>query len=273
MRKAKIIKYTAAFIAIAFILIGLDANRFRVTQIRLDTEAASYLKQLDGYTFALVSDIHLNNSEAAWSKWNNIIDAVNGQDPDYVFLLGDYTAEIYDQAALAAFQTRFLSSIATFEAPTFSVLGNHETWNGRDSWIEAFDAANSTLLENKATIGTGPKRLCIIGVGDSYTGFAEMPTPSCEDLPTVTITHDPYAVFELEGTGLWFAGHTHCGQLSLPWIRSIIAPTSAPKIAHCGSHHDEAFSIITSSGLGNSAIDIRFYAKSQVEIAVIGRRK
>ena len=270
MRNAKIIKYTAAFIAIAFILIGLDANRFRVTQIRLDTEAASYLKQLDGYTFALVSDIHLNNSEAAWSKWKNIIDAVNGQDPDYVFLLGDYTAEIYDQAALAAFQTRFLSSIATFEAPTFSVLGNHETWNGRNSWIEAFDAANSTVLENKATIGTGPKRLCIIGVGDSYTGFAEMPKYSCDGLPQVTITHDPFAGFDLEGTGLWFAGHTHCGQVSLPFFKSIFAPTKAPRSAHCGTYQDREMTLITSSGIGNSLIDIRFYSKSQIELVNLG---
>jgi uncharacterized protein len=269
MRKAKIIKYTAALVVIAFILIGLDANRFRVTQIRLNSESAPYLKQLDGYTFALVSDIHLNNSEAEWSEWKIIIEAVNEQDPDYVFLLGDYTAEIYDQAALAAFQTRFLSSIAAFEAPTFSVLGNHETWNGRDSWIEAFDAANSTVLENKATIGTGPKRLCIIGVGDSYTGFAEMPTPSCEDLPTVTITHDPYAVFELEGTGLWFAGHTHCGQLSLPWIKSIFAPTKAPRTAHCGIYQEGDMTIITSSGVGNSLIATRFYSSSQIEIVRI----
>ena len=266
MRKAKIIKYTAAFIAIAFILIGLDANRFRVTQIRLDTEAATYLKQLDGYTFALVSDIHLNNSEAEWSEWKIIIEAVNEQDPDYVFLLGDYTAEIYDQAALAAFQTRFLGSIATFEAPTFSVLGNHETWNGRNSWIEAFEDMNSKVLENEATISEESKKLCIIGIGDSYTGFAKRAETTCGDMPIVTITHDPYAAFELEGIGLWFAGHTHCGQVSLPLIKSVIAPTSAPKTAHCGRHQDSARTIITSSGVGNSMIDLRFYAKSQVEI-------
>lgn len=271
MRKAKLLRYTAAFIAIAFILIGLNANRFRITQIRLNTESAPYLKQLDGYTFALVSDIHLKNTESAWSKWDSIIKAVNEQDPDYVFLLGDYTAEIYDQAALAAFQTRFLSSIATFEASTFSVLGNHETWNGRDSWIEAFDAANSTVLENKATIGTGPKRLCIIGVGDSYTGFAEMPTPSCEDLPKVTITHDPSAAFELEGTGLWFAGHTHCGQVSLPFFKSIFAPTKAPRAAHCGKYQNEKKIIYTSNGIGNSMIDLRFFANSQVEIIRINQ--
>ena len=266
MRKAKIIRYTAAFIAIAFILIGLDANRFRVTQIRLNSESAPYLKQLDGYTFALVSDIHLKDTPTAWSKWETIIKAVNEQDPDYVFLLGDYTAEIYDQAALAAFQTRFLSSIATFEAPTFSVLGNHETWNGRDSWIRAFDASKSTVLENKATIGTGPKRLCIIGVGDSYTGFAERPETSCEDLPLVTITHDPFAGLDLEGTGLWFAGHTHCGQVSLPWIKSIFAPTKAPRTAHCGIYQNREMTLITSSGVGNSLADIRFYSNSQVEI-------
>ena len=266
MRKAKLLRYTTAFVAISFILIGLDANRFRITQIRLNTESAPYLKQLDGYTFALVSDIHLKNTGSAWSKWDSIIKAVNEQDPDYVFLLGDYTAEIYDQAALDGFQTQFISSIAKFEAPTISVLGNHETYNGRDSWNAAFETMNSTVLENEARIGSGLKKLCIIGIGDSYTGFAERPETSCEDLPKVTITHDPYAAFELEGTGLWFAGHTHCGQVSLPLIKSINAPTSAPKTAHCGRYQDDARTIITSSGVGNSVIDLRFYAKSQVEM-------
>ena len=272
MRKAKLFRYAIAFIAISFIIIGLDANRFRITQIRLNTESAPYLNQLDGYTFALVSDIHLKHTESAWSKWDSIIKAVNEQDPDYVFLLGDYTAEIYDQAALDEFQTQFISSIGKFEAPTISVLGNHETWNGRDSWNAAFETMNSTVLENEARIGSGLKKLCIIGIGDSYTGFAERPETSCEDLPKVTITHDPSAAFELEGTGLWFAGHTHCGQVSLPWIRSIIAPTSAPKTAHCGYHHGDNISIVTSSGIGNSVLDIRFYAKSQVEIVIIGGR-
>lgn len=269
MRKAKLFRYATAFIAISFIIIGLDANRFRITQIRLNTGSAPYLKQLDGYTFALVSDIHLNNTESAWSKWDSIIKAVNEQDPDYVFLLGDYTAEIYDRDALDKFQTRFISSIEAFEVPTVAVLGNHETWNGRNSWIEAFEVMNSTVLENEATIGSGLKKLCIIGIGDSYTGFAERPETSCEDLPKVTITHDPSAVFELEGTGLWFAAHTHCGQVSLPWIRSIIAPTSAPKTAHCGKYQDEDFAVITSSGIGKSVIPIRFYANSQIEIVTI----
>ena len=269
MRKAKLLRYTTAFIAISFILIGLDANRFRITKIRPNTESAPYLKQLDGYTFALVSDIHLKNTESAWSKWDSIIKAVNEQDPDYVFLLGDYTAEIYDQDALDKFQFRFISSLGAFEAPTLLVLGNHETWNGRNSWIEAFEDMNSTVLENEATISEESKKLCIIGIGDSYTGFAERTETSCENLPKVTITHDPSAAFELEGTGLWFAAHTHCGQVSLPWIRSIIAPTSAPKTAHCGKYQDENLTVITSSGIGKSIIPVRFYANSQIEIVTI----
>lgn len=266
MRKAKLFRYATTFIAISFIIIGLDANRFRITQIRLNTESAPYLNQLDGYTFAIVSDIHLKNTESAWSKWDSIIKAVNEQDPDYVFLLGDYTAEIYDQDALDKFQFRFISSLGAFEAPTLPVLGNHETWNGRNSWIEAFEDMNSTVLENEATISEESKKLCIIGIGDSYTGFAKRAETTCGDMPIVTITHDPYAAFELEGIGLWFAGHTHCGQVSLPLIKSVIAPTSAPKTAHCGRHQDNARTIITSSGVGNSMIDLRFYAKSQVEI-------
>ena len=266
MRKTTIIRYTTAFIAIAFILIGLDANRFRITQIRLNSESAPYLKLLDGYAFALVSDIHIKDTAAAWANWENMIDAVNKQAPDYVFLLGDYTAEIYDHDELDAFQTRFLNSIAAFEAPTISVLGNHETWNGRDSWIEAFEAAKSTLLENKTSTGRGAKKLCVIGIGDSYTGFAERPEKSCGNLPIVTITHDPYAAIELNGTGLWFAGHTHCGQVSLPLIRSIFAPTKAPKAFHCGKYQNEKTTIYTSSGIGSSMIDLRFFANSQVEL-------
>jgi predicted MPP superfamily phosphohydrolase len=74
----------------------------------------------------------------------------------------------------------------------------------------------------------------------------------------------------VEGTGLWFAGHTQCGQVSLPFFKSIFAPTKAPRAAHCGTYQNRDMTLITSSGIGNSLINIRFYSKSQIELVKLG---
>ena len=113
--------------------------------------------------------------------------------------------------------------------------------------------------------------LCVIGVGDAYTGFAEKKSygAACMDLPSLTITHDPAAAFNLQGSGLWFAGHTHCGQITLPIIDPLWVPSTAPKQAQCGYYEDASRSLFVSSGIGSSVLPIRFYAPSQVEIVTV----
>ena len=271
MSRTIIYSVSAVFVlSLTFVALGLSANRFRVIEVEISPNNIN-LTSLSGYSFALVSDPHLENKPKAWASWEKVIQRVNEANPDYVFLLGDYTRDILDNAVLDVFRKAFIESLDSFTTNPILVLGNHETWNDRQAWYTDLKGSGIDVLENEAMLFEGDRALCIIGVGDSYTGYAEEKSyeKTCMNYPSLTITHDPAAAFDLQGSGLWFAGHTHCGQITLPMINPIWVPSTAPKQARCGLYEDESKAVFVSSGIGNSILPIRFYAPSQVEIVRI----
>jgi len=250
---------------------GLLANRFRLLEVEVRSNNSTDLAGLRGYRLALVSDPHLGSAPNAWSSWDDVIQRVNAAGADYVFLLGDYTQEVLDDRELEGFRARFIESLNSFTTSPILVLGNHETWNDRQSWYDELKRYDFDVLENEAISFFGDRPLCVMGVGDAYTGFAKRKSygETCMDGPFLTITHDPAAAFDLQGSGLWLAGHTHCGQITLPIIEPLWAPTTAPSQAQCGYYEDDSKILFVSSGIGSSILPIRFFAHSQVEILTI----
>ena len=258
-------------LSLTFVALGLSANRFRILELEISSNNGATLTGLSGYRFALVSDPHIRDEPKAWGSWRNVNQRVNEANPDYVFLLGDYTGDVLDDASIEVFRKTFTESLSSFSTNPILVLGNHETWNDRQGWYAALKGSGIDVLENEAMLLEGDRALCVIGVGDSYTGYAKKRSyeKTCMNYPSLTITHDPAAAFDLQGGGLWFAGHTHCGQVTLPMINPIWVPSTAPKQARCGLYEDESKAVFVSSGIGNSILPIRFYAPSQVEIVKI----
>ena len=134
---------------------------------------------------------------------------------------------------------------------------------------QAFDTTSISVLNNQiASTKVGGQALCIRGIGDRFTNNAvDVPFPSsCEQALKITLTHDPAAAFDFDLSGLIFAGHTHCGQVSFPFLGPLWVPTTAPKEAHCGLYQDDKKSLFVSSGTGTSLLPIRFGAPAQWDL-------
>jgi len=95
--------------------------------------------------------------------------------------------------------------------------------------------------------------------------FVDYPA-ECQNLPKITLTHDPQGAFEPGVGGLIFAGHTHCGQVSFPIIGPLKVPTKAPRTAICGLYRDNKRTLFVTSGVGTSIIPIRYGAQSQWDL-------
>ena len=221
-----------------------------------------------GISVALVSDLHLTNSSTAIDHWQQSIHSMNNSEADYVLLAGDYIANIKDASIAREIQDKFIDSLAAIEKPYALVLGNYETWTDRQSWLDAFAAHGIPALENQTIVLRGDKSICVIGIGDAYTGYdkgVSVP-PDCSQYPMVQLTHYPSAAFKPNSSGIWLAGHTHCGQVRLPLLGPLWVPSHAPKESHCGLYEDEVKKVFVSSGVGNSVLPLRFLAQSQIEI-------
>ena len=260
----------AFFIALGLILWGvLLGLNTRIVEYRVDVKSHPALEGLAGYRLAVVSDLHLRDDDSAFASWHRLIEELNGANPDYVLLLGDYSKARSVDPNLHAFIDRFARSLDSFEAPLALVLGNYETWTDRQAWLAVLSARQTKVLENKVLRLDSPsKPLCVRGIGDHYTGkdrYLDFP-PDCAERAKVTITHDPAGVFAWDRNGLYLAGHTHCGQLQIPFLGVVWAPTEAPPEARCGLYLDDGKVIFTSSGVGTSILPVRLLARSQVEI-------
>ena len=126
------------------------------------------------------------------------------------------------------------------------------------------------MLENE-TVVLDAVGTCIRGFGDAFTDhfeYVDFPT-ACADRLKITLTHDPAGAFNPKVEGLVLAGHTHCGQISIPLLGPLYVPTQAPREAHCGLYKDKQRQVFVSSGIGTSVIPLRFNAKASWDLITI----
>ena len=127
-------------------------------------------------------------------------------------------------------------------------------------------------MENETDlIETSSGVVCIRGFGDDYTGqyrYINFPQ-TCNDLPKLSITHDPAVAFYEDVKGLVIAGHTHCGQVSIPFIGPLWVPSNAPSEGHCGLHIDSETTLFVTSGVGTSILPLRYGAQSEWDLMSI----
>ena len=150
-----------------------------------------------------------------------------------------------------------------------AVLGNHDYWTDPNAVRSALTKAGVTVLENQMA-RCGP--LAIIGVADRFSGHDDMRKSllawrSSAGVPVV-LTHSPDIVPDLPtNLPLVVAGHTHCGQIVLPWIGPLIryAPTQHWRHLYnsryrCGIVREGSRTTIVTAGVGSGTLPVRLGA-------------
>ena len=254
--------------ALAGIYLGCSIQpRINVESLYLLTDAGSD-KTL---RVALLSDLHVKRSPTAIAKLSELWSEVIEQTPDIILLGGDYINDGASNQDIPSIGPAIANIFrVSGDIPVVAVLGNHDHWSGAESWTEYLSEAGVTVLENETVvldaIGT-----CIRGFGDAFTDhfeYVDFPG-TCADRLKITLTHDPAGAFNPKVGGLVLAGHTHCGQISIPFLGPLYVPTKAPKEAHCGLYKDEQRQVFVSAGIGTSVIPLRFNAKASWDLITI----
>jgi uncharacterized protein len=226
-------------------------------------------------TVALITDSHLSGPDNSPERMARIVSQVNGLKPDLILLGGDY---IGDRKGGATYDAE--ASIAPFaelRAPmgALAVLGNHDAKrhahiNGKQ-WRRLFARIGITLLLNDA-VRRGP--LVIGGLRDIYTSRPDIPgtLQAMDDLggAQIVLSHGPDVFPALPDRRLLtLVGHTHCGQVALPFAGIIYVPSRFGTRYACGAYREEAKSMIVSAGVGTSGLPIRMLSPPDVWLVTI----
>ena len=217
-------------------------------------------------SIAVIGDTHLPEGPEPLATFRELLLEVKAAKPDLVLLVGDY---IFDPKSeqLSAHREKIINAMKLIDpVPRAVVLGNYESWSDADSWLAEFERLGVDVMENEVTVlETAEGAVCVRGLGDKFTsrfGYVDYPV-ECKSIPKLTITHDPAGAFDRRVKGLVIAGHTHCGQVSLPFIGPLWVPTDAPSVAHCGLHEGGNITVFTTSGVGTAILPLRYGAQSQ----------
>lgn len=203
------------------------------------------------------------------------------QKPDLICLTGDYITREYDQWDRYA---EILSKLPAF-APTFATLGNHDGGSWAGQHIKSYDDTTKVrsllekseiqLMDNEAQlVNVGGQRINLAGLSDIWTRDFDAKktfenfTPA-EACPTVVLSHNPdtKGALKLYPWDLMLCGHTHGGQIRLPFIGAPISPVKDKRFVQ-GLHRWHERWIYITKGVGN-LYGVRINCRPEVSLLTL----
>ncbi|WP_298398514.1 metallophosphoesterase [Sphingobium sp.] len=232
-------------------------------------------------TVALLTDTHLSGPDNSPERMARIVAQINGLKPDLILLGGDYLGDrkggaIYDARASIA-------PLAGLRAPlgVVAVLGNHDSFSSlnrralrKEAWRDAFTHIGITLLQDGA-VRRGP--LAIGGLRDIYTRHIDLPGTLAAMRRVggapIILSHGPDVFPRLpNGPSLTLVGHTHCGQVALPFVGAVYVPSKFGVRYACGLYREAGKTMIVAGGVGTSGLPIRLFAPPDIWMITIRPR-
>jgi uncharacterized protein len=224
--------------------------------------------EFNGYRIVQISDIHTDKSTAE-KRLTHIFSLVNQQKPDLVAMTGDFIT-----GGSEKFLPKFEATLNQIEAKDkiVAVLGNHDYWADPQPISQALTQNGILNLRNEVyTLQRGNSKLHIAGLDDIYMGKQRLDivlSKLTDDSAAILLAHEPdYADtsaatkrFDLE-----LSGHSHAGQIRLPFFKPPILPELGRKY-YDGLYRVGEMMHYTNRGIGTTGLHLRFGSRPEITV-------
>jgi predicted MPP superfamily phosphohydrolase len=247
---------------------------------------ASWPATMPPLRIAVLTDIHAVEPWMPAERIARIAEVANGLGADIIVLLGDYVA------AMSKFRTGLVPIADWTQAlrglkatlGVYAIMGNHDWWTDNRSVRNGLTKVGIPVLENRALkIDKGGRRFWLAGLGDQmalpvrggYKGVDDLPGTIAQTMgdsdPVILLAHEPDIFVKVpERVALTLSGHTHGGQIYLPLIGRPIIPSRYGQRFAYGHIVEGGRNLIVSSGLGMTAVPVRFNVPPEIALVTIG---
>ena len=181
-------------------------------------------KNLDGFKIAVISDLHIGTGNIDCNKIDKITERVNNERPDLIVLLGDFDAKYIEYSKIS--EQDISDSLSKLKAKygVYAILGNHDY---EPPYIvnRILENSNIQLLENESEYLSCGIR--IVGLKDLWHYSLNPKTIIGNiNLPTIVLSHNPDIFPQIpQNTSLTLSGHTHGGEIYIPYLGSPFVPS------------------------------------------------
>jgi predicted MPP superfamily phosphohydrolase len=193
---------------------------------------------------------------------------------DLCVLTGDYRFEVYGPCDRIYPRMRQVLDSVRSRFGIVGILGNHDC---ADIAIELEKMGVRMLVNESLPVGPAESPVWVAGVDDPhYYGCDDLPKALCgvpEQHFSLLLAHTPEMFREAAAAGidLYLCGHTHAGQIRLPWIGPVIQFADSPRALAYGLWNHDGMQGYTTSGAGNSMLPIRFNCPPEMVVIELAR--
>ena len=220
-----------------------------------------------GMRAVIISDVH-HGIFFPVSFVREIVGLSNSLKPDIILLLGDYGYRD------SHFLKESIYELGALEAPEgrIAILGNHDILLGRQIASTELARQHFTELTNRnISLQRGSDRLVISGLDDPQQGHPDLGKAlegtKADDF-VILLSHSPDVIENLRDPRIHFvfSGHTHGGQICLPFVGSPIVPSAYGQKYRAGFVRGPTVGGYVSTGAGAAFPPIRIGCPASITL-------
>jgi uncharacterized protein len=230
----------------------VQVNRYRIPVSRLPSS-------FDGFTIVHLTDLHYG-SLVPLNFLDKVIFRANCIPRDLTVCTGDYvharnmTSEI----------DKIWPLVATLRAPygVFSTLGNHDHWANTERSVYWLEKTGQNLRHKSRCVELHGQRLWFVGAGDLWEDhlnidsiMSGIPENDCR----IVLAHNPDSADSDFNSpfDLMLSGHTHGGQVHIPFIGTPILPVKNKNYSSGLKKSKRGMPVFISRGIGWAIYPVR----------------
>ena len=204
------------------------------------------------------TDVHHKGDMAYFKK---VIAKINSLQPDFVCFTGDLIEE-------ASYLKEAISCLQEIQYPLFGIPGNHDYWSGIS--FTALQACcektgGAWLLDQQVLSPDG--KIAIIG--SAGQNVPQFPPVKNGALKQILLHHYPASVDKIQQKfDLILSGHSHGGQVRLPFYGAIMVPYGVGKY-DMGLFQTQAGPLVVNVGIGYWALPVRILCRPEIGLIEI----
>lgn len=249
---------------------GLRAVRRTPRLVEVEVPIPGLPPAYDGYRVGQISDVHCGafTTRARISRW---VAQLNAARPDLIAVTGDLVT------SGDAFTDDVTAALSGLDAPdgVFACMGNHDYFCDPERLVAGLRDGGIVVLRNEGTrVERAGAVLFVAGVEDNWSGRDDLDRTLAGRVAgetTLLLAHDPnhFHVAQDAGVALQLSGHTHGGQMALPFAggRYNLARLIT-RFTH-GLYAEGDARLYVSRGAGTTGPPVRLFAPAELTVLTL----
>ncbi len=250
----------------------IERNLVQINTYRISVP--SLPKSFNGFRVVHLTDLHLGFLVSE-SFIQGVVAKSNSLKPDAIVCTGDYV-HAWDSTKEIEKVWPILSKLNA-KYGVYSILGNHDHWADTETSLEWLRRSGQSVRHTCKPIYKNKERILIGGAGDYWEDDLKIdPCFSSSDKGDcrILLAHNPDSIDTVFETplSLVLSGHTHGGQVSIPFYGPPVLPVNNKRYSS-GLIETKKGHLFISRGIGWAIYPVRFNCYPEIAVLELTKSK